>query len=264
MTLKLDRVEIESVGSDPTQLARAVLEQLPSLSAPIPTYKIASALDIMSIEKRRLHSIEGCLQTDELKSEGIIVVNQNSRPRRRNFTIAHELGHFLNERHWPTQDLTFNCTSQDMSNPQGDAKHLKQEQEANRFAIELLAPEAFFAAAIDQAPDLGTVSNLAERLEISREAGIRRYIELHPDKLAAVFSCDGKIRYVAKCNDFPRLSCWSGNLLPNFTSVHEKTGCSQMDEADPRDWLSHPHGKELFAQTLFQQDGYATTLLVIE
>jgi hypothetical protein len=73
MSLELSRVEIESVGSDPRKLARALLAQLPGLTGAVPIEAIARALDIVSIEVAPLRGIEGCLQCDAWKSEGQIV-----------------------------------------------------------------------------------------------------------------------------------------------------------------------------------------------
>ena len=50
MSLALSRIEIESAGSDPRKLARALLAQLPGLTGPVPIEAIARALDIVSIE----------------------------------------------------------------------------------------------------------------------------------------------------------------------------------------------------------------------
>ena len=44
---------------------------------------------------------------------------------------------------------------------------------------------------------------LAHTLEISREAAIRRYVALQGERLAAVFSRDGRVRYVDKGPGFP-------------------------------------------------------------
>ena len=107
MSLALSGIEIESVGSDPRKLARALLAQPPAVTGPVPIEAIAGAIDIVSIAVAPLLGIEGCLQCDPLKSEGQIVVNANSPRRRRRYTIAHELGHFLNERHRPTIDFGF-------------------------------------------------------------------------------------------------------------------------------------------------------------
>lgn len=166
--------------------------------------------------------------------------------------------------YWRNRVIYLECSAQDMSNPSGDERHITQETEANQFAIELLAPRSLMATALDSEPDLILACALADDLNISREATIRRYVEMHNETLAAVFSKNGKIRYVSKPGNFPNLSRWSGNLLPEFPAEPDRGNCSAMSEAEPRDWLKAPHGKELFVQTLFQQNGFATTLLLIE
>ena len=265
MTLTLDRMEIESVGSDPVALAAVLHAQMPDRISPVPIREIALALDIVSIEEQKLFSIEGCLQTCLLKDKGQIVVNAASPQTRKRYTIAHELGHFLNETHKPTQSGQFECSLADMSNPEGDPVHQRQEIEANRFAIEVLAPLSLMQSALAQAPDLERACDLANQLQISREATIRRYVEHHPDNLAAVFSRDGQIRYIVKGDRFPRTDVWSGNILPEIPlQPADGARFTDMSEADPREWLTHPRGKELSAQTLFQQNGYATTLLLLE
>ena len=176
MSLALSRIEIESVGSDPRKLARALLAQLPAVTGPVPIEAIARALDIVSIEVAPLSGIEGCLQCDPLKSEGQIVVNANSPPRRRRYTIAHELGHFLNERHRPTIDFGFACTAEDMSKPRRTGRHQQQETEANTFAIEVLTPRSALGRFLRPPAELDHALALAEAFEISREAAIRRYV----------------------------------------------------------------------------------------
>ena len=156
MSLVLSRVEIESVGSDPRKLARALLAQLPAVTGPVPIEAIARALDIVSIEVAPLSGIEGCLQCDPLKSEGQIVVNANSPPRRRRYTIAHELGHFLNERHRPTIDFGFACTADDMAKPRRTGPHQRQETEANIFAIEVLTPRSALGSTCGRRPSSTT------------------------------------------------------------------------------------------------------------
>ena len=196
MTLTLDRVEIESVGHDPGDLAAAVINQLPPVNGGTPIRDIALAPDIVAIEDHPFVGIEGCLQTDPLKSFGIIAVNAKSSDKRQRFTIAHELGHFLNEHHRPTEIGRFECSAQDMSNPSGEERHIIREREANQFAIELLAPRSLMETTLHDEPDLTRACALADDLNISREATIRRYAQMHDERLAAIFSRNGKIRYV--------------------------------------------------------------------
>ena len=63
---------------------------------------------------------------------------------------------------------------------------------------------------------------MAKRFEISREAAIRRYVDLHKDCLAAVFSKQGAIRYIVKSETFPTTSCWTGDPLGDHPPRQQK------------------------------------------
>ena len=264
MTLELSRVEIESVGSDPRKLARALLAQLPPGDGPVPIESIACALDIVSIEVAPLSGIEGYLQCDALKSEGQIVVNANSPPRRRRYTIAHELGHFLNERHRPTVDFGFACTADDMAKPKRIGWHQRPEAEANIFAIEVLAPRSALGRYLRPPAELDHALALAAAFEISREAAIRRYVAVQGESLAVVFSNGGRVRYIEKSEDFPATTIWAGDQLGGLLAQRPSGTLTTLDEADAFRWLKWPDGVTLFAQTLYQADGFAVTLLVAE
>lgn len=264
MTLALDRIEIESVGADPVRLAAALFRQLPGLDGAVPIEEIALALDIESIEVRPLMSIEGCLQCDPLKSRGQIVVNALGPRRRRRYSVAHELGHFLNERHRPTIAFGFDCTAEDMSLPQRSGQRQRQEREANTFAIEVLTPRHLLARHLKPAAELDHALGMAERFDISREAASRRYVALHQECLAAVFSQDGRIRYIERGEGFPRTSVWTGDPLPRGPTRPGGGNLTNLGEVHPAAWLDRPNRYALFAQTLFQDEGFAITLLVAE
>lgn len=264
MSLTLDRIEIESVGADPIRLARALLKQLPELDGRVPIDEIALALDIVSIELASLVSIEACLQCDARKDMGQIVVNAASSPQRRRYSIGHELGHFLNERHRPMTPGGFACTRQDMVAPRGSARHLQQEGEANTFAIEALTPRHLLARHLKPAAELDHALAIAERFDVSREAAMRRYVDLHTERLAVVFSQNGIIRYVNRGKDFPSTSVWTGNPLPGSPARQNRTTLTSLDEVDAAAWLASPGRSSLCAQTLVQQGGFAITLLVAE
>jgi hypothetical protein len=264
MSLVLSRIEIESAGSDPRKLARALLAQLPAVTGPVPIEAIARALDIVSIEVAPLSGIEGCLQCDPLKSEGQIVVNANSPPRRRRYTVAHELGHFLNERHRPTIDFGFACTADDMSKPRRTGRHQHQETEANIFAIEVLTPWSALGSYLRPPAELDHALALTAAFEISREAAIRRYVAVQGECLAAVFSKGGRVRYIEKSEDFPATTMWTGDQLGDLLAKRSSGALTTLDEADAFRWLKWPDGVTLVAQTLYQADGFAVTLLVAE
>ena len=122
MTLSLDRVAVEEAGADPVRLAQAIHRQLPDLTGAVPVRDIALALDIDEIREEPVTSFEGCLLTDRQKSHGAILVNAASSRRRRHYTIGHELGHFLNERHISAASDGFYCTKEDMGSPDGSVR----------------------------------------------------------------------------------------------------------------------------------------------
>ena len=87
-----------------------------------------------------------------------IVVRGASNERRRRFTIAHEVGHFVLHpgRLAPERGGAVNAAWQ------------LQEREADQFAAELLMPEDLVREAVHQHG--GDVSRLADRFEVSRPA----------------------------------------------------------------------------------------------
>ena len=86
-----------------------------------------------------------------------IVVRGASNARRRRFTIAHEIGHFV---------LHPGRLAPERGGAVNEAWQL-QEREADQFAAEILMPEDLVrAAALEQGADAG----LADRFDVSRKA----------------------------------------------------------------------------------------------
>jgi Zn-dependent peptidase ImmA (M78 family) len=168
--LRLDRMEVEEQGRfDPVRLADTIHRLLGRTDASVPVEAIAAGLDITEIRCERLTNLEGALVTTAERDIGAILVNAaSSRPRQR-FTIAHEIGHFLNLAHLPTDRDGFYCTSRDLatfasSSARTLLPHERQEIEANRFAIELLIPEDKLDGIRRRAPDLEQLGTGLRRL----------------------------------------------------------------------------------------------------
>jgi Zn-dependent peptidase ImmA (M78 family) len=196
----LDRMLIEEAGPNPERLAAAIHEQLTWQSGPVPVHEIAYALDIVQIRDSPANGFEGALVMMPDRGTGSIAVNASSSPQRRRFTIAHELGHFLNPWHQPIgSDSRFECTRADLLTswrdmPPDAGRRRRQEAEANRFAIELLAPARRLRQYVSGIPDLERVVALSKALDISKEAGARRYVELLDQPTAIVFGQAGRVR----------------------------------------------------------------------
>jgi Zn-dependent peptidase ImmA (M78 family) len=267
--LHLDRMAIEDVGSNPERLAAAIHDQLGLGKGPVPVVAIAAALDIVEIRAAATRGLEGALVTTEERSEGIIMVRAGATPQRRRFTVGHELGHFLNPGHETTARTGFACTPKDLATPwsvlAGADRHRAQEAEANRFAVELLAPRRLIQPMfLRGTPDLENVLTLSRELDISREAGARRWLELHDEPMALVFGGDGVVRYVEQSAEFPVVRARKGDRLPSLPGAADNTGLSHHEEADWRDWLRGDSTGDLVIQVLHQREGFTITVLSIE
>ena len=114
MSLTLDRMALEDVGAEPQRVAEAILAQMEYRSGPVPIEEIAFALGIVEIREEPLTNLEGTLITTPERDSGVILVNSNASPRRRRFTVGHELGHFLNPYHVGADEGGLSCSLGDM------------------------------------------------------------------------------------------------------------------------------------------------------
>jgi Zn-dependent peptidase ImmA (M78 family) len=257
----------ERGGADPARLAAAIHLQLGGSHGPVPIKDIARALDIVDIYEQPLRNLEGALITTAERDVGSILVNAKSSSQRRRYSIAHELLHFLNPLHRQTVDGLFNCRRSDMtlggspSRP-GLTVHQRQEIEANRFSIELLAPKARMKPHIRGLADIANVLAAADELDISKQAAARRYVELHPGRLAVVFGKNNSVQYQDWNDRFPMLLLRGGDKVPEAGPSREVV--TMMDEVEAALWLKWPGKERLYAQTHFQSDGYSITLLLSE
>jgi len=267
--LPLDRMAIGEAGPNPDKLAAAIHAQLGVNTGAVPVHAIARALDIVDIRQERLHSIEGALVMTPDRNNGAILTNANSSLRRRRFTIAHELGHFLNPWHQPPRPVAFACTTEDLGTGwrgvSGEAgQHRLQESQANRFAIELLAPASRVEPFLNAIPDLEQVIAISTDLDISKEAAARRYVELYERPIAVVFGRNGIVRYVDRAPDFPFVSCRKGDPLPSCQNAPDPSGLTGRIHSEPADWVARMPQSELLTQRLFQASGFSMTLLMLD
>lgn len=260
MAVELDRIALDDVGGNPERLARAIHEQLGDIPGPVPVLHIARALDIVEIRTEPLRSFEAALIATPDRGHGAILVNAHSPRSRQRYSIGHELGHYLNPWHVPTAPDGFQCTSEDMMTSSGNTRRLRQEAEANQFAIELLAPAARLASALSTSANLEAVITVSSELDISKAAAARRCVALHDERLAVVFSRNGKVIYAERGHEFPLLAVWKGDALPRLP-VDPDGSLSSWMGVDSRDWLKGNNSGELSAQILQQANGYAITLL---
>jgi Zn-dependent peptidase ImmA (M78 family) len=152
-------------------LAERLLEQHDVTAAPVSVADIASALGVHIQETPAEDDLSGFLYREGKKSVAVIGVNADHAPTRRNFTAAHELGHFLlhdfGDIHVDRQVWMRNEASSQGTN--------LEEKEANLFAAELLMPARFLTEDMEaigpfDALDEQVIQNLADRYGVSTQA----------------------------------------------------------------------------------------------
>jgi hypothetical protein len=234
----------------------------------VPVVDIAMGLDIVEVRQQALDGCEGALLTDRVRSRGSILVNDSRGRARARFSIAHELGHFLLERHELRDEIGFACRSADMRESGTDSADHRQETEANAFAINLLAPPSLINMHLRGAPDFSQILAMRDGLRISLEAAARRYVDCHDAQLAVVFSRDGHVRYVDRQRDFPWIDLENGGPLHRDTEAARfirsgENRLTAMQETTSLFWINRPE-VALAEQTRLGRDGYAVTLLWAE
>jgi hypothetical protein len=260
----LDRIELADI-SGPKRLASKLHEQIGVITGPVPIEEIARALDIVDIKVERFDGFEGMLLTDAARRQGAILANRKGGERRARFTIAHELGHFLLERHVLSDAKGFRCRAPDMREDRVDTQRTRQETQANQFAAEVLCPKPIAMCYMTGDPDLRDAVRMRDELDISLEATVRRMIDLRPEPLSAVWSHEGQVRYVCSGGEFPYVICRPKSRLPQDAPAARAVARGQkcltpVEDALPHTWTDRP-GVAIREQTRVGANGYAVTLL---
>lgn len=274
--LTIDRSEMADTAQ-PDRLASIVIAQIkPQLECllPLPIEDVAKACGILEVRSLTTDGFEGGLIQDEYKDRGFILVKAGAKAERTRFTIAHELGHFVNLRHVAPPGTEQLLCSRDDLRASGIARNSRHgiEVQANEFAANVLMPQPVLSTQpfMKGSPEIGRILALQQLCGVSKEAAARRYVELHGDDFAIVFSKDGNVVYSIKTRDFPWLDVGSGQAIYAKTLTRTYLGgdgdISDQEEADPHHWLgdkSAPHW-ELWEEVLVQANGYRMTLLTGE
>lgn len=269
--MNISRMDLADAGS-PEKLVLEILKCEPDLEIPVPIKDLALQLDIIDIVPLDVEGFEGGLITQADKFQGAILFNEESPETRQRFTIAHELGHFLIPSHIPSPDGRFLCKASDLlalSAKEGN-RRMQMEVEANRFASLILMPPKMVKADLAKSaePNISQIIRMASRYEVSKEAMGRAYAVFRPERLAIVHSKDGRLVRHYPGRNFPRLTLPRNAELPRQALLkrraHSKGTPSDIEETDAGVWIDVRPGQispPLYEQVLFQQSGFATTML---
>lgn len=165
--------------------------------------------DKLVIDRKRFDSFEGSLVRTKGTRKWTMLLNTHvSNSRRRRFTFAHELGHFMCHRELRDK---FEDSEESLND-----FHDEIETEANVFASWLLMPANLLRSEFQRAVwETETLRAIGNRFECSLQASALRYVKLCSKPVAFVVSRDGMIIWATKSNSAPYMSSYCfGDELP--------------------------------------------------
>jgi len=188
------------------------------------------------------------------------------------FSISHELAHFYLPAHRDRLErgVMHHCESDFRSRD-------PVEQEADRFAAELLMPRPLFIRAVSDFRQgvctLNDLCTLAERLETSVTSTVLRYCECDIEGSTAVFSQDGVVRWACASEDMRRLGLSfvrSGSPVPRGSKAAELLQKIQAGEpgetvagvVHSTTWFDRPKRPRLYEETMQLGDRVLTWLTI--
>lgn len=277
----IDLMPLADIGQ-PKRLAFEIHKQLRaqygSVPLRMPLEGIAAAVGIGHIEERETSAFEGALV---LSNGGAAIGLRKGMMRgRRNFTLGHELGHYL----VPTHRLSktrFECTSQFMRYQRGKRDEWERrptleriEVEANEFSAALLIAIPEYRAErakLGRGCDVAHIRPLADAFAVSQEMMASVYVAHEAETAAVVTSHKGKVRRIIPKGGFPFMGLRydmeipRGSLTREFRAANDIGEVSKIEEVEIHIWLERKGNvTALSEQVILQRDGWAMTLLTVE
>ncbi|BAT58413.1 hypothetical protein GJW-30_1_00938 [Variibacter gotjawalensis] len=144
--------------------------------------------DELQIEFRELDEFDGALVKTGQKTWCAIVNSRIASSGRRNFTLAHEIGHFIGHRHLAEE---FRDTHEHMH--QFGIEGL--EAEANNFAAQLLMPQDEVRGFAVGEFTIHNLEALRNHLDVSWQAAGLRWVEVSDREVGFVVARDGMVNW---------------------------------------------------------------------
>ncbi len=165
--------------------ATVLLNELKINSLPIDPRLIAERIGLHVVEEN-LSGFDGCF----MRNVKAIIINKSMDSGRKNFTIAHELGHARIPHH---TDAEYKEYRENLGFP---ITKKQEEREADEFASELLMPRELVSKIVtSQKISLDTIKGIAEKCQTSFTSSALAYCKFSPELCAIIVSEAGKIKY---------------------------------------------------------------------
>ncbi len=191
----------------------------------------------LKIKEVDAEGFDGALVRAEGLACGAIAVRQSIREvGRKNFTIAHEVGHYILPGHDTSAAV---CAPSDIGNWSDTTQ--EREHEADEFAAELLLPVSYAQPIFKStSPSLDVIQKVAENSAASLSATAWRYCDLISERCAIVWSYQKRISWYKPSKEFG-FFLKRGKLIEKGTQAYEcfsGTRVHVKPEAIPADlWL---------------------------
>ncbi len=276
---EIDEMELADIGQ-PVKLAhelhRQLRAQLGRFPLRAPLAAIAEKVGIVGIKEFETDAFEGTLVLKD--GRGAIGLRKGLRSGRRNFTLGHEIGHFLIPNHRFVR-RQFECATADMRRERGGGNWESRPQlerievEANEFAAALLVPVPEFREErrrLGGACDVAHIRQLAESFDVSQEMMAKIYVNAADEKAAIITSHKGVVRRMIPQAGFPYLGLRRDAPIPSdaLTRVYRPANndmISDLREVATHIWLERRGSvSAIYEQVFLQEDGWAMTLLVVD
>ena len=193
-----------------------------------------------------------------------ILLREEDSPRRKRFTIAHELGHFCLPIH---KRSAIRCVAPELTR---DGSVAPFEREANEFAAELLMPSRFVRPMVSSgAIDLELATLVANHFDVSTVSAALRVCEMTKERAAVLYFRDGRLRWAMRLGmpyGLPPTGSDPKGDTVTYEAVCGRPGSSSGQEVDAGSWLplARPDpswGQLLESSVPLDASGEALTLL---
>ncbi len=169
----------------------------------------------------------------------IITVHAGASVGRRRFSAGHELGHWMRDRH----QVAHSCVDRMFREEWGPDN---PEQRANRYAAEILLPEAMFKPRARGRPlTFATVDDLANIFRASRTASAFRLVEIGPMPAMLVCSSPAARLWFIRSENVEDAKLWPRERFGTATVASDLFENSSTAAPGPTEvcadgWIDHP------------------------
>jgi hypothetical protein len=221
---------------NPEEEARKLLEELGITTLPVSPKEICCRLEIHYVEET-LKGFDGFLIIDPGSGDSAIGVNALIVEQgRKNFTCAHEIGHYALD---SLNQNVFRCTRETIEsyNPNVETVEIR----ANRFAAELLMPAVIFRPLVEQRDaSWEEIKELSSTSQTTLTSTAVRFIDLTDEACCLVVSQARRITWFRPAKEFhPYIQF--GPLAQNTAAYDAFEGITPPDyfaEVKADNWLS--------------------------